>query len=250
VNGFVVLKFFSHLMLPPASMMLGFAAGAVLALVGLRRLGVALALLSAFETLILSLSPVARELVAPLERYARAETSHAAPCCYSAIVILGGGWNDLRIRHGARLYEKGVAPRIIVSGGDLASNPASARPEAESMKHLLVLLGVPADAITAEDAARNTAENIANVRKIVGDEPVALVTSAYHMKRSLKLARKGALRAYAFPTDFSPSAGQQSVWDNWLPTIDALQLSAAAIWEYLGITFDFRAVTPTPTVAS
>ena len=119
----------------------GYAAGAVLALVGLRRLGVALALLSAFETLILSLSPVARELVAPLEWYARVEASHAAPCCYSAIVILGGGWNDLRIRHGARLYQKGVAPRIIVSGGDLASTPASAWPEAESMKHLLVLLG-------------------------------------------------------------------------------------------------------------
>jgi uncharacterized SAM-binding protein YcdF (DUF218 family) len=250
VNGFVILKFLSHLMLPPASMVLGFAAGALAAMVGRRRLGLTLALLSAFETLILSAPPVARGLVAPLERYARAESSRAAPCCYSAIVILGGGWNDLRIRHGARLYQKGVAPRIIVSGGDLASTPASAWPEAESMKHLLVLLGVPADAITAEDAARNTAENIANVRKIVGDEPVALVTSAYHMKRSLKLARRGALRAYAFPTDFAPSAGQRALWDNWLPTIDALQLSAASLWEYLGIIFDFRAVKPTPTVAS
>jgi uncharacterized SAM-binding protein YcdF (DUF218 family) len=245
VNGFVILKFLSHLMLPPASMMLGFAAGAVMALLGLRRSGMALVLLSGFETLILSAPPVARLLVAPLERYARVEASHAAPCCYSAIVVLGGGWNDRRTQHGARLYLRGVAQRIIVTGADLASEPATTRPEAERMKHLLVALGVPADAITTDDAARNTAENIANVKEIVGDEPVALVTSAYHMKRSLKLARKADLRAYAFPTDFAPSAGQQPVWDNWLPTIDALQLSAASLWEYLGITFDSRTVKPT-----
>jgi uncharacterized SAM-binding protein YcdF (DUF218 family) len=163
-----------------------------------------------------------------------------------AIVILGGGRNDFRIQHGARLYKKGIAPKVIVSGGDLASDPATTRPEAEDMKRLLVLLGVPADAITAEDAARNTAENIANVRKIVGDEPVALVTSAYHMRRALELARRGGLRAFAFPTDFVPDAGQEAVWDNWLPTIDALQLSATSLWEYLGIAFDFRAVKPTP----
>ena len=80
----------------------------------------------------------------------------------------------------------------------------------------------------------------------MGDEPVALVTSAYHRKRALSLAGRGALTAFAFPTDFAPSTGQQSVWDNWLPTIDALQLAAASLWEYLGITFDFRPVKPTP----
>jgi uncharacterized SAM-binding protein YcdF (DUF218 family) len=248
VDAFVILKFFSHLMLPPASMALGFVVGAVLALVGRRRLGVAVALLSAFEALIFSAPPVTRALVAPLERYARDEASHAAPCCYSAIVVLGGGWNDRRTLHGARLYKRGIAQRIIVTGADLASEQDTTMPEAERMKHLLVLLGVPVDAITAEDAARNTAENIANVKKIVGDEPVALVTSAYHMKRSLKLARRGALRAYAFPTDFAASAGQQSVWDNWLPTVEALHLSAVSLREYVSIIFDFRAVKPTPVV--
>ncbi|MBS0525556.1 MAG: YdcF family protein [Proteobacteria bacterium] len=246
----MILKFLSHLVLPPASMALGFTVGAVLAFVGLRRLGLALALLSAFETLILSVPLVSRTLVAPLERYAREEAAQAAPCCYPAIVVLGGGWNDLRILHAAHLYKRGVAPRIIVSGGDLAADPAAARPEAEDMKRLLVLVGVPADSITTEDASRNTAENIANVREIVGDQPVALVTSAYHMKRALNLARRARLDAYAFPTDFAPRLASRPVWDEWLPNVSDLQLSAASLWEYLGITFDFRAVEPTPTFHS
>ena len=245
VNGFVILKILSHLMLPPASMALGFLFGALAALAGLRRLAVTIALLSALETVVLSVPLVGDALIAPLQQYARDEAARALPCCYSAIVILGGGWNDLRVLHGAQLYRKGISNRIIVSGGDLVSEPGVSKPEAEGMKRLLMLLGVPADAITTDDAARNTAENAANVRAIVGDEPVAMVTSAYHMQRALKLARRGALRAYAFPTDFAPRLDQLAVWDKWLPTIEGLQLSTAALWEYLGIAFDYRAVKPT-----
>jgi uncharacterized SAM-binding protein YcdF (DUF218 family) len=183
--------------------------------------------------------------VAPLEQSARAAAAQAPACCYTAIVVLGGGGTDLRIKHGAALYEKGIAGRVIVSGGDLASNRATTSTEAEAMKHLLVLLGVPADAIIAENAARNTAENIANVREIVGDQPVALVTSAYHMERAMRLARRGALKAYAFPTDFAPNPGERAIWENWLPTIEGLRQSITALWEYLGIAFDYRPVKPT-----
>jgi len=243
--GFVGLKFLAHLMLPPASMALGFLVGALVALAGLRRLGLALALLSALETLVFSFPPVGDALVAPLEQYARAAAAQSPACCYTAIVVLGGGGTDLRIRQGAALYRRGIAGRIIVSGGDLASDRATTTSEAEYMKHVLVLLGVPGDAIVTEDAARNTAENIANVREIVGDQPVALVTSAYHMERALRLARRGALKAYAFPTDFASNPGQRPIWDNWLPTIDGLRQSIVALWEYLGIAFDYRPVKPT-----
>ena len=249
VNGFIVLKLLSHLMLPPASLALGWLVGAVVGLGGFRRVGLAIALLSALETLVLSVPPVSAALVAPLQQYARAEGARALPCCYLAIVVLGGGGNDSSVLHGAHLYKTGIADRIIVSGGDLAADAGSTKSEAQYMKHLLVLLGVPAKAVTVEGASRNTAENVANVREIIGDEPVALVTQAYHMKRAMQLARRGALKAYAFPTDFAPAAGQQPVWDSWLPTIEALRVSVASLWEYLGITFDFRAVKPTPTVS-
>lgn len=245
MSGFVLLKFASHLVLPPASMTLGFLFGVLLALAGMRRLGVAAALLSALETLILSMAPISEALVSPLEESARYEASRAWPCCYSAIVVLGGDWNHNRLLYGAELYNSGAAARIIVSGGDLAADPGASAPEGEQMKRLLIQIGIPSNAIITEDVSRNTAESIANVKQIVGDDAIALVTSAYHMKRALKLARQAGLKAYAFPTDFAPNAGQLSLWGRWLPTVEALQLSAASLWEYLGITFDYRTIRST-----
>ena len=248
MSGFVLLKFASNLVLPPASMALGFLIGALVWLIGRRRAGLAIALLSALEMLVLSFPPVGDALIAPLQDEARREAALAKPCCYSAIVVLAGGRGPARVLHGAKLYRAGVASRIILTGGDLSSDPGVAsEPDGDYMKRFLVSLGIPADALIAEDLARNTGENIANVRAIVGDEPVALVTSAYHMPRSLKLARRGDLKASAFPTDFMSTVADRPIWSNWLPTIDAMQVSATALWEYIGLVFDHRAVKRTGT---
>lgn len=247
MSGFVLLKFLSYLVLPPASMGLGLLIGALVAFVGWRRLGLTIVLLAVIETLGLSTAPLSDALVASLERDARQEATHAIPCCYSAIVILGGGSNQTRVLHGLELYKANIAPRIVVTGGDLASAPDASKPEGESMKSLLLSLGIPSIAIVAEDAARNTAENMANVKEIVGDEAIALVTSAYHMRRALKLAQRSGLKAYAFPTDFMARAAQRPLWDNWLPTVGSLQTSVSSLWEYIGLAFDYRAVRQTPS---
>jgi uncharacterized SAM-binding protein YcdF (DUF218 family) len=65
------------------------------------------------------------------------------------------------------------------------------------------------------------------------------------MPRALKLARRGDLKAAAFPTDFMSTVADRPIWGNWLPTFDAMQVSATALWEYLGLVFDHRAVKPT-----
>ncbi len=52
------------------------------------------------------------------------------------------------------------------------------------MPRFLVELGVPDGPIVSEGASNSTVENIFSVRKMVGDKPVALVTSGYHMPRA------------------------------------------------------------------
>ena len=97
--------------------------------------------------------------------------------------------------------------RIIVSGGSLlplGGGPATT--EAEAMRRFLVDLGVPSEAIVSEGNSLNTLENIRNVRQMVGDARVALVTSAFHMPRALKIARQGNLNVGAFPNRLAPAA--------------------------------------------
>ena len=254
MNSFVLLKFASSLLLPPASTAAGVLIGAVLLAAGFRRAGRTLFVVAVLQGILFSLPPVADLLIAPLERQAREAAQFAEPCCYSAIVLLGGAivpatpvWMPSfhllegadRIVYAAELFHSGVAPRIVVSGGrvDAASVGGT---EAEAMKEMLVLLGVPADAIVTEDRSRNTLDNIAFVHQLIGDERVALVTSAYHMPRALKIAREARLEAFAFPTDWQVPAGFRPLWENWLPTLGAERNSFLALREYFALVLDYR----------
>jgi len=146
-----------------------------------------------------------------------------------------------RVWEAARLYHRGVAPRIIPTGGAYpAEGGVPAMTEAEAMRIFLRDLGVPAEAIVEEAKARNTIQNIAFVRAMVGDKPVALVTSASHMPRSMRLARRMGLNASAFPTAWIAPAAARPAWENWLPNVDAMTTSSLALWELMALAFDRR----------
>lgn len=245
--------------MPPASLVLGLVVAGFLALLRFRRLARLLALLAVAENVLVALPPVSDLLIEPLESAARVAAAKAASCCYDAIVVLGGGirpaippWlpdPDLgsavdRVWLGAQLYRKGVAPKVIVSGGKIMADHGGvpAKTEAEAMKRLLMDLGVPEEAIVSEARSVNTRDNIAFVRAIMQDKPIALITSAYHMPRALRLAVRGKLNAVAFPTDWHAPWQARPYWENWLPTNEAQSTSALAIWEYLALAFDYRSI--------
>ena len=117
--------------------------------------------------------------------------------------------------------------------------------EAKYMRVFLMDLGVPSEAILEEGAARNTIENIVNVRTMVKGGPVALITSAYHMPRSLRLARRYGLDASAFPVEFHSQSGG-APWSVFLPSGGAMMTSSAALWEYMALVFDRRGPQPKP----
>ena len=251
-----LLKLLTQFVLPPASMLLGLVLALVLTLFRRRRLGLIVAGLSVVQTLIFSLQPVADALMRPLEVEARREAAKAPACCYDAILVLGGGVAPAappevpdpsltdaadRVWYAARLYHRGLAPRIIVSGGSLLDRPSDAAiTEAEGMRRFLVDLGVPASAIVSEGESRNTRENVRNVRRLVGDGRVAMVTSALHMPRALRLARQAGLNVTGFATDWSLPPHSRPPWDNWLPTLGAISDSSLALREHMALLFDWR----------
>ncbi len=166
-----------------------------------------------------------------------------------AIVLLGGGmgsntnvypyaemWNGAdRVWHAARLYKAGKAPVVIPTGAG----------ERESSVPLLRDLGVPESAIRVEPAARNTEENARFVEKIL--EPrntqntrkrVLLVTSAWHMRRSVLMYRKYAPSLEIVPAaadyEATVQTGHPLCFKDIWPDTNALFANSYIFKEYLG----------------
>ena len=121
------------------------------------------------------------------------------PRSADAIVVLGGGVGESgvagggyqeRVERAVELYREGHATQIVFSSGFVF-----AFQEAEIMKAVAVLQGVPADAIVLETNAVNTLQNITFVHEILAEHGwrrILLVSSPYHMRRALLTLQKQA----------------------------------------------------------
>lgn len=108
-----------------------------------------------------------------------------------AIVVLGcklrpGGAPSGRLRRrvalAASLYEAGVAPVLLLSGG--GRGPLA---EAEAMRALAAAAGVAAAALLCESRSRNTAENAVEAARVLrrrGLRRVVLVSDRTHLFRA------------------------------------------------------------------
>lgn len=104
--------------------------------------------------------------------------------------------NDLvsRIDRTVALWKKTGAKVVMPCGGITRDRERS---EAEVMREMLIERGVPDDVIRLENKSRTTTENIVNAKALMGTGArMALVTSDYHVERSLSLCRRLGLDAY------------------------------------------------------
>lgn len=157
---------------------------------------------------------------------------------YAAIVLLGGSLDPVTSKPGAiegndsfervvstaELYRNKAASRIIVSGGSGSLAFPDAR-EAPYLAEFLKFMGVPASAIQIEDKSRNTYENAVYTKRLLVSDMsgaqqksrVALVTSAWHMRRAAAIFRKAGIdfdsysvdslaQPLQMPTDLFPDA--------------------------------------------
>ena len=175
-----------------------------------------------------------------------------------AIVLLGGGTSAIpevspyaelheaadRVWHAARLYRAGKAPLVVPTG---SGEELSAVP-------LLVDLGVPREAIRVENAARNTEENAKFVQGLLLSQSnnqaveqsnnrkpkVLLVTSSYHMRRSLLMYRRYAPGLEIVPAaiDYQATLARAAPTLGNIPEVypdaNALMLSKQSLKELIG----------------
>ncbi|MGE5150227.1 MAG: hypothetical protein ACM3II_08915, partial [Rhodospirillaceae bacterium] len=91
MDTFAFLKIASLLVTAPASLTVGALLALVLLAFRWRRLALIVLLLAVAHLMILSFPPVSDALMGSLEKQSRAAEASTPPCCYDAIVVLGGG---------------------------------------------------------------------------------------------------------------------------------------------------------------
>ena len=134
-----------------------------------------------------------------------------------------------------QLYHTGAIEKILITGG--SGQLLTDYKEAILLGSLATELGVPDSVIILEPNARNTYENALFTRKLMDSlqlNNAILVTSAYHMTRSLACFEKQGIDVSPLPTDFrSASTGMRS----WVPTLEALDQWQTILHELVGLAY-------------
>jgi uncharacterized SAM-binding protein YcdF (DUF218 family) len=146
--------------------------------------------------------------------YAQVRTTASAddPRASDAIVVMGAAqWDGrpspvlaARLDQAVALYDRGVAPFVVVTGG---KQPADRFTEAGVAREYLEEQGVPAAAILSEDRGRTSWESLQAVDVLLGERAltsVVLVSDPYHSLRIRSMARSLGLDAVTSPTRTSP----------------------------------------------
>jgi uncharacterized SAM-binding protein YcdF (DUF218 family) len=243
---FVLSKTFGLLALPTNFMIVLGLVGAILALTRFARLGRGLMAVAIVLLAVAGFTPIGNLVLAPLEdRFPAWDPAKGAP---DGIVVLGGPIDpDLSLVHGmpvtlggadrliqaAALARRYPDARILFTGGS-ANLIATGAKEADQAAALLVSLGVPRERLILERQARNTYENAVFSRALATPKPGErwlLVTSAYHMPRSVGLFRKAGFPVEPYPVDWRVT----NISDFEIFAVQGLRRTDIAVREWVGL---------------
>jgi uncharacterized SAM-binding protein YcdF (DUF218 family) len=131
-----------------------------------------------------------------------------------------------RLLQAIELYKRRKIKKIFFTGGSGSILHADIK-EAPLVKRYLLTIGIPEEDIIIESESKNTRENAVNTRHIIDSlslkGPFLLVTSAFHMRRSLGCFKKVGLDVVSYSTD-RYSGKPMFVFDNlFIPSTQALE---------------------------
>jgi uncharacterized SAM-binding protein YcdF (DUF218 family) len=135
-----------------------------------------------------------------------------------AIVVLGAAQFDgrpsgvfiARLDHAVELYQQGIAPYFVVTGGKI---PGDRTTEAGVARAYALAHGVPANRILMEDTGRNTLQSLESVGRILRDRGLrsaVFVSDRTHMLRVLRIASDQGIVAWGSPTTTSQTDNDPS----------------------------------------
>lgn len=242
----IVAKIFWTAAQPLAAALLLVVLG-LLVSIKFRRSGIIVAALGVLVLAVSSFTTTGALLIRPLEeRFERP----GWPEHVGAIILLGGASNGPisaarqisefnlagdRFAETLRLAQLYPEAKIVISGG-MAVLSDGGEPEAETAQRFFLGLGIPQDRLVLENQARNTEENAEFSKSLLAgiEGPKLLVTSAFHMPRSMGLFRKAGIEVLPWPTDYR-SSGLEGLGVDVTNPVDNLMTMTTAVREWIGL---------------
>ena len=246
---FALSKIFGFFTTPSNTIATVCAVGALLLLLQRQRAGSLTLTFGILMLLVFGYSPAGNVLTLSLtERFPAWQSDGRDP---DGIIVLGGAIDQEssaargtvemngaaeRLTETAELAKRFPRARVVFSGGssNLFENPLAEAPIAGEW---LQRFGVAADRITLESASRTTDENAVFTRRMLMPKPGErwlLVTSAFHMPRSI-----GAFRAAGFDVEAYPVDWRTRGWRDAGTPFDLLSAGLArtdnAVHEWIGL---------------
>ena len=164
------------------------------------------------------------------------------------VVVLGGGHTSdpalpvtgrisnttlARLVEGIRIHNKLQKSKLILSGGDVF-DPMS---DAGLMAEVALELGVGDENLVLESVSKDTKDQAMFIRKIVNGDRFVLISTAFHMPRSMALFQKLGMQPIPAPTDHCVKKRQGISPDMFFPDADNLYKVQKAFHEYLGLVW-------------
>lgn len=253
---FTFIKIIKPFLLPSTIIAIGMAISFILFFYKKQRLGKSLLLLTLITYYLLSIEPVSYLLARSLERNMSIGNYNVETNDLGAIVVLAGGaekkggyrsYHELsgaswrRLWHGIELFKKLKGKRPIFYSGGSGDPFDPTTVEAELAKSYAVDMGIPREKFWVEKDSRNTYESGLAIKRILDDRfpkvkkhRILLVTSSFHMPRSMRVMRKVGLDPIPSPADFAIGSLNLDLL-SFFPSVSNFSRSTRSIHEWIGI---------------
>ena len=193
-------------------------------------------------------SPLGSLLLYPLENRFPAPTLAEGP---TGLVVLGGMTDETltaarnavtlsdaaeRLTEAVALSRRYPAMRLVFSGGTANTN-GTGTTESDSARRFWTEMGVAPQRMTFENRSRNTWENGVFTKEIVQPKPEErwlLVTSAFHMPRSVGIFRKIGFSIIPYPVDYH-TVGNGSDFKGLRRAAESFAFLEMATHEWIGL---------------
>lgn len=246
---FLISKLFWVFAQPLSMAFLLASLAALLSFLGWRKAGGLSALFAAsllFVTLFTTVGALALQVLE-----ARFTKPAAAPANVACMIVLGGSFdNEINTARGGmemnqsadrfvealRLAQTYPQSRILVSGGD-GSISGDYEPETQAATRFFAAFGISPERLIRDNTSRTTYENSLNTAELLksqGLENCLLITSAFHMPRSVALFRKAGITVMPWPVDYRTSGAENPALDFTQPALNA-QITTTAAREWMSL---------------